>query len=120
MNEIEFFDAVFTSSATPKFFTQAEFNGKKYQDGGDGDIDFNNNNPTYSLIAEAIQQGYSLENINVISLGTGHYDTTNDPENEHALFWEPSYTTSIAKSTENTHKKVEKLFENNPGNYVRF
>jgi hypothetical protein len=33
------------------------------------------------LIAEAIQQGYSLENINVISLGTGKIEPSADQNN---------------------------------------
>lgn len=66
-------------------------------------MSFNNNNPTYSLIAEAIQQGYSLENINVISLGTGYYNAKDDPDSKHSLFWTPVYGNSIVETSEITH-----------------
>ena len=40
-------------------------------------------------IAEAIQQGYSLQNINVISLGTGKFEVESEKMNEMAM--QPEY-----------------------------
>lgn len=50
----------------------------QFMDGGEGGNNMNNNNPTLCLIAEAVQQGYSLKNINVISLGSGKIDVPQD------------------------------------------
>ena len=52
-------DAVFASTATPGIFSAAKNtknnDSEEYLDGGEGDTNFNNNNPTYLLITEAIQ-----------------------------------------------------------------
>ena len=83
MEHVTFKDAVYASTATPGIFSEAIINDEfKFIDGGEGDELFSNNNPTKSLIAEAIQQGYSLENINVISLGTGDIDIPENADNE--------------------------------------
>jgi len=78
------------------------------------------------LIAEAIQQGYSLQNINVISLGTGKYvpnDAGNDmnmqPEYDKTLFWKDrSYPNSIMQESEKIDQRVRDLLPEE--NYVRF
>lgn len=78
IDEITFMDAVYASTTTPSLFGSLEYEGadeEKYRfiDGGEGSEHYNNNNPTFSLIVEALRQGYKRENINVISLGAGRY-----------------------------------------------
>ena len=75
LNEVTYKDAVLASTTTPLTFPSLtyEYGEDKHRfiDGGEGGEHFNNNNPTKSLVVEALCQGYALENINVISLGTG-------------------------------------------------
>ena len=74
-DQMKFSDAVLASTTTPKYFkpyVMEEESKYIFVDGGNGPVEENANNPTISLIIEAQQgHGYSLENINVISLGTG-------------------------------------------------
>ena len=57
--EVTFKDAVYASTATPLMFPSQEFKTKDndehdFIDGGEGGEHFNNNNPTKSLIIEAL------------------------------------------------------------------
>ena len=107
--EITFKDAVYNSTAQPDTFKKVKIQDMyEFWDGGEGGPGNNNNNPTISLIAEAIQQGYSLENIHVISLGTGtlaEVTGDSDPislqEHDKNLFWsQRPYANTILQETE--------------------
>lgn len=75
--DVTFKDAVFMSSTTPSLFGSLQYESDedrhRFIDGGEGMETYNNNNPAFSLIVEALRQGYKKENIRVISLGAGAY-----------------------------------------------
>ena len=84
LNEVTYKDAVLASTTNPSIFPNLKYEYEedkhRFIDGGEGGEHFNNNNPAKSLVVEALCQGYALENINVISLGTGkiHPESTQD------------------------------------------
>lgn len=88
LDDMTFRDAVNSSTATPQYWKarpiETENGRHRFIDGGEGGQYFNNNNPTKSLIIEALRQGYTRDQINVISLGTGTLEWSVDSENESA------------------------------------
>ena len=75
LREVTYKDAVLASTATASVFPPLSYEDgedrHRFVDGGEGGGACNNNNPAKSLVVEALRQGYAMENINVISLGTG-------------------------------------------------
>lgn len=81
-----------------------------FVDGGNGPENSNSNNPTLSLIIEALGHGYTPENINVISLGTGMLSQESlkgkkESKIDAEMYWKDSFV-SISQQTELTHQKV--------------
>jgi len=98
LDDITFFQAVDSSITTPKIFPLEKYplaDGEEHQfiDGGEGKEIANKNNPSFSLVVEALRQGYKIENINLISIGAGKYgfpDTASDQEKiqvDAKMFW---------------------------------
>ena len=126
VQEITFKDAVFASTTTPNLFGSLSYlsddDKHRFIDGGEGNEYYNNNNPTFSLIVEALQQGYKKENIRVISLGAGalpDIENTNEKiKHDSTLYWkEPLGNKIISDETEKTHRMVVDLL--GESNYVR-
>ena len=63
LDDITFLQAVDSSTATPKFFQLEKYplgDGEEHRfiDGGEGREIANKNNPAFSLVVEALRQGY--------------------------------------------------------------
>ena len=96
INDINFYDAVFASTATPGIFSAKKYDNYNltFIDGGNLMNRRGFNNPVLALYNEALDQGYHPDNINIISLGTGKLDFgNNEPskskiyELDQELFW---------------------------------
>ena len=133
--DVTYKDAVFASTTNPNLWSSSMFpipdqDNHRFIDGGEGSEHLNNNNPTKSLIIEAMRQGYSRDQINVISLGTGTIGWNTDSENkdpptddqknfDEKMYWKNAlHNKLIGKESDCTHEQVLKMI--NPENYVRF
>lgn len=128
LEDITFFQAVDASTTTPKLFPLVKHplaDGEEHHfiDGGEGKGIANKNNPTYSLVVEALRQGYKSENINVISVGSGKYDfapTATDQDVaqiDAKMFWADPLYNPISSESDKIHQQIQDMLPER--NYVR-
>lgn len=82
-------------------------------------------NPTDLMVQEALKRGFTLDEINVVSLGTGEFNPNDEIEDEVAqkeLFWPMNNQEQLGmesipyKQIREVHEKMENELKNN---YVR-
>ena len=128
IDTVTFFEAVDASTTPPKIFPLVkhpldEGEEHKFIDGGEGKGIANKNNPAYSLVVEALRQGYKMENINVISIGSGKYDFTEHASDQEVtqidsnMYWEDPLYNPIGRESETIHNHLQEMLP--AANYVR-